>query len=68
MQVFETSAFQEDIDAIDLHVFGTIDQETWQSDPIEFEGKKYIKFKPILNEWLNGRQTTEIEILVEENA
>jgi len=49
MIVFETKNFQEEIDEIDNYLYGRIDQDTWQADPIEFEGKQYIKHKPILD-------------------
>lgn len=48
LKVVETSDFSADIDSIDEFVYGTIDQETWQSTPIELNGKQYIKWKPIL--------------------
>ena len=49
MKAIETTDFQKDIDAIDEFVYGKIDQETWQSEPIEHEGKTYIKWKPIID-------------------
>jgi len=61
MIVFETLDFQADIDKIDQFLFGRINQDTWQTEPIEFEGKSYIKHKPILDEW-KAVNTTEIEL------
>jgi len=64
MQVIETQDFKKDIDAIDEFVYGTIDQTTWQSTPIEINGKQYIKWKPILNTL--GFSVVDIEIPNEE--
>jgi len=64
MQVIETQDFKKDIDAIDEFVYGTIDQTTWQSTPIEINGKQYIKWKPILNPL--GFSVVDIEIPNEE--
>ena len=51
MIVFETLDFQADIDEIDNYLYGRIDQETWQSEPITIEGVEYIKHKEILTGW-----------------
>lgn len=62
MIAFETTDFQKDIDEIDRFVFGQIDQETWQSKPIEYNGKLYIKYKEILNPITNEEELVEIVI------
>jgi len=61
MIVFETLDFQKDIEDIDAFLFGRINQTTWQTEPIEFEGKTYIKYKSTLDEW-KAVNTTEIEL------
>ena len=62
MIVFETTDFQKDIDEIDQFVYGRIHQETWQSNPIEFEGKNYIKYKSILSPIVSQEELVEITI------
>ena len=60
MKVIETTDFQKDIDAIDEFVYGTIDQETWQSEPIYCEGRAFIKYKPLLKGWKGDRPILEL--------
>jgi len=61
MIAIETTEFQKDIDEIDQFLFGRINQDTWQTEPIELDGKIYIKYKPILA-GLKSYSTTEITI------
>lgn len=62
MKAIETNNFQSDITSIDQFVSNKINQTTWQSEPIELNSKTHIKYKPILDNWLNGREVLEIEI------
>lgn len=51
MRVIKTTSFKKDIDSIDQFIYGTIEQETWQDEPIVADGQEYIKHKPILDGW-----------------
>lgn len=62
LKAIETTDFQGDVDSIDNFVYGIIDQTTWQSNPIICEGKEYIKYKPVLDGWLNGKKVVDIQI------
>jgi hypothetical protein len=62
MKVIETNNFQSDITSIDQFIGSKINQVTWQSEPIELNGKQYIKYKSILDDWLDGKAVVEIEI------
>lgn len=67
MTVIETTNFAQDIASIDAFLKGKINQETWQSKPIEHEGKMYIKYKEkILKDWIGNRKIETITI--EENV
>ena len=62
LKAIETTDFQKDVDSIDQFLYGRINQDTWQSSPIELNGKEYIKYKPILDKWLDKREVLEIQI------
>ena len=62
MKAIETNNFQSDITSIDQFVSNKIVQIAWQNEPIELNGKQYIKYKPILDDWLDGKEVVEIEI------
>jgi len=62
MKAIETSNFQSDITSIDQFIGSKINQVTWQSEPIELNGNQYIKYKSILDDWLDGKEVVEIEI------
>lgn len=62
MKAIETNNFQSDITSIDQFVSNKINQVTWQSEPIELNGNQYIKYKSILDDWLDGKEVVEIEI------
>tara|TARA_R100000951_G_scaffold80641_2_gene68449 strand:- start:343 stop:546 length:204 start_codon:yes stop_codon:yes gene_type:complete len=62
MKAIETNNFQSDITSIDQFVSNKIAQVTWQNEPIELNGKQYIKYKSFLDDWLDGKEVVEIEI------
>lgn len=62
MKAIETNNFQSDITSIDQFIGSKINQVTWQSEPIELNGNQYIKYKSILDDWLDGKEVVEIEI------
>jgi|DEB0MinimDraft_10_1074344.scaffolds.fasta_scaffold09619_7 hypothetical protein len=61
MLLIKTNNFKEDIDQIDMLLFGRTDQETWQSEPIFHDGDMYIAYAPKIDGFAEGKDIIDLD-------
>lgn len=61
MLLIKTNNFKEDIDQIDMLLFGRTDQETWQSEPIFHDGDMYIAYAPKIDVFAGGKDIIDLD-------